>query len=113
MSYDLCFWRQDKPATEPRETYEKLAGNSPVSDVLELPTEEIFESLKITFADWECPDEHSFEKAGRAFQVHNSKYLFEFMCYGLSGEDMNKIIDVMLPFGCYLYDPQVGERFDG
>lgn len=30
----------------------------------------------------------------------------------MEGEDMNKFIDTLDEYGCPLYDPQVGERFD-
>lgn len=33
-------------------------------------------------------------------------------CYGMDGEDMNKFIDILFEYGCPLYDPQVGERYD-
>lgn len=36
------------------------------------------------------------------------------MSYDLvEGEDMNKFIDVMLQYGCLLYDALVSRHFDG
>jgi len=29
----------------------------------------------------------------------------------MSGDDMNRIVNVAIGLGCPLYDPQVGERF--
>ena len=31
---------------------------------------------------------------------------------GWTGDDANRLIDVMTGFGCPLYDPQTGERFE-
>ena len=47
------------------------------------------------------------------FQLRTTSQLVQVVCYSMEGEDMNKIIDVMLKFNCPLYDPQVGQRFDG
>lgn len=51
--------------------------------------------------------------AAGAFQLYVMPQLICANCTGMAGEDMNKIIDVLLEFNCPLYDPQVGKRFDG
>ena len=47
------------------------------------------------------------------FQLRTTSQLVQVVCYSMEGEDMNKIIDVMLKYNCPLYDPQVSQRFDG
>ena len=38
---------------------------------------------------------------------------FLILSYRLPGKVLNQFIDIGAEFGCKLYDPQVGERFEG
>ncbi len=112
MSYSLVFWNQNDDSSAPQTIYEGLQNGDKVPQVEKLPISQILQTLEQEFEDWARPDADSFEKDGSgAFQVETTPYLVEFSCYGLAAEDMNKLIDIMLPFGCSLYDPQTNERF--
>jgi hypothetical protein len=116
MSYDLAFWKY-KPGghLDHFGAYLRLSEEEAVDEVEELPISGILDRLKVVFSEgwkrldsttWHSDDEESF------FAVSTTPQLFMVECKGMAGEDMNKIIDVALGFGCALYDPQVGKRFD-
>lgn len=46
-----------------------------------------------------------------AFQIFTTSQIVRFDCYGMQGADMNILIDILLDFGCPLYDPQISTRF--
>lgn len=48
---------------------------------------------------------------GPGFDLALGPYSVTFSCYGLEGEQMNEIIDVMNRLGFQLYDGQTCERF--
>jgi len=58
------------------------------------------------WVDWQSPDE------AQSFQVEWSPTHVWITCRGLHGPDMNRLVDLAAKFGCPLYDPQTGERFD-
>ena len=114
MGYALVFWNQDGNDGAPQTIYELLQNGDKVRQVEKLPINQVLHTLEREFEDWTHPDADSFEKEGRgAFQVATTPYLVEFNCYGMLSDDMNRLIDIMLPFGCFLYDPQTNERFAG
>ncbi|MFZ1248897.1 MAG: hypothetical protein WAQ24_01085 [Candidatus Saccharimonadales bacterium] len=113
MSYSLVFWNQDNRDDDAQSTYEMLQKGSSLDYVKELPVRKILQTLEHEFREWDRPNSMSFEKDGKgAFQVTMTPHLVEFVCYGMLSEDMNMLIDIMLPFGCFLYDPQVNTRFE-
>jgi hypothetical protein len=115
MSYDLSFWKE-KPGIrlDPQETYERLSNGEQVDGLEELPTEQMLELVGIRFREgWEQLDKQTWEADSKGFQVYTTPQFFRVDCGGLTGDEMNLFIDIASEFGCPLYDPQVGERFDG
>ena len=115
MSYDLNFWRC-KPGTtlDHQRVYERLCDGQLVDGLEELPIAEIVGRIREVFSDWNRIDDVTFEAPnGGVFQVYTTLLLFRVDCYGIDQENMNKIISVANEFGCPLYDPQAGIRFDG
>ena len=90
-------------------------ANTAIFKVLEeLPIEEMLSRVKAIFAGagWTQLDELNWESAGGAFQIYTTSQFFRVDCYGMEGEDMNRFIDIASEFGCPLYDPQVGTRYE-
>jgi len=116
MGYDLNFWKQKPSAKfDPQTVYEKLCDGGRVPGLEELPIEQIMARFKEVFAKrWTQLDPLNWERkrGSGAFQVFISSQFFRVDCYGMKGEDMNTIIDIGLEFGCPLFDPQVGKRYD-
>lgn len=116
MSYDLDFWKC-KPgvALEHHATYESLSQGNYVEGLEVLPIEEMLLRLNVLFSEeWEQLDALHWESQSRgAFQIFTTPQFFRVDCYGMSGDDMNRFIDLGTEFGCPLYDPQVETRFDG
>lgn len=114
MSYDLDFWKyRPGVSLDHQETYEKLCDGQTVEGLEELPIDRMLSRLKQVFADWEQRDAETWESDNGTFQVFTTPQFFRVDCYGMEGDDMNKIIDVASEFGCPLYDPQVTTRYDG
>ena len=116
MSYDLNFWKYKSGIyLDARTTYASLCDGENVDGLENLPIEKILSRLKVLFSDgWEQLDELNWEAVNRgAFQISTTSQMFRVDCYGMSGDDMNRFIDLGTEFGCPLYDPQVGTRFDG
>lgn len=114
MSYDLDFWKQPPGSVfDPQATYERLSSGESVEGLLNLPIEMIMQKIAETFHDWVRLDDATWESAKRgSFQVYTTPQFLRVDCYGMDGEDMNTLIDIAHDFGCPLYDPQVGTRFD-
>ncbi|MAT72744.1 MAG: hypothetical protein CMJ58_24965 [Planctomycetaceae bacterium] len=114
MSYDLDFWKYRKDVSlDDQETYERLSDGQFVDGLEELPIDLMLARLKEVFASWQQVDERFWQGDSGSFEVFTTPQFFRVDCYGMDGEDMNSIIDVAAEFGCPLYDPQVGQRFDG
>jgi len=121
MSYDLNFWKYKKGVyLNNQEVYTKCCeGEETIEGLEDLPMKAIIQDVKEEFADWhieESPFDISCEnlKGEGAFIMDTTtNQCVRFDCtYSMSGEDMNRIIDVMLRYDCPLYDPQVPKRFD-
>jgi hypothetical protein len=115
MSYDLNFWRY-KPGVslDHQQVYEQLCDAVNVYGLEILPIARMIVRVHEEFEDWEKLDDVTFERADRgSFQLSTSPQFFRVDCYGMTSEDMNKFIEIANEFGCPLYDPQVGRRFDG
>ena len=116
MSLDLDFWRykQDIAHDDSRVYQTACCDGERLEDFEDLPVKEILQKIAEAFSDWEALGPSDYEKAGRgAFQISTTPQIVRFDCYGMQGEDLNRLIDVLAAFGCPLYDPQVGDRFDG
>ncbi len=47
-----------------------------------------------------------------AFQIFTIPQAVRFDCYGMQEADLNSLVDILIEFGCPLYDPQISTRFD-
>jgi hypothetical protein len=115
MSYDLDLWRY-KAGTKlaHQKVYEQLSNGVRVEGLEDLPIDKVILRVNQVFADWEKLDDVTFDGGDRGtFQVFTTSQFFRVDCSGMSGEELNKFVDIGKEFECPLYDPQVGERFDG
>jgi hypothetical protein len=115
MSYDLDFWRYKAGVKlDDERVYDALSDGQRVDGLEDLPIDEIVRRLTESFADWQKLDDATFDGGERgSFQVYTSPQFFRVDCYGMNGDEMDKFVDIGTEFGCPLYDPQVGQRFDG
>jgi hypothetical protein len=94
--------------------YSRLCAAERVEGLEDLPIERIMARVAEAFASgWERLDEWNWESAEGSFQISTTPQYFRVDCYGLTGETMNQFIDIAQEFGCKLYDPQTGVRFEG
>lgn len=115
MSVDLDFWKYKKDVKEDNQmVYEKACCDGMELDILEiLPIEDIRNRISVVFKDWTVLDKNNYEKDGYgAFSIFTTSQIVRFDCYGMYGNDMNLLMDIMLEYGCPLYDPQISVRFD-
>ncbi|MFO0843809.1 MAG: hypothetical protein U0797_15675 [Gemmataceae bacterium] len=115
MSYELVFWKQSpgNPA-DPLPIYEQLMEGEQVAGLEKLPGDRILGRVAEMFKDgWVRLDELNWERSQGAFLVELGPQHFRVDCYGLPGEVVNLFIDIGAEFGAKLFDPQVGERFEG
>jgi hypothetical protein len=115
MSYDLDFWKyKDGTRLQHQEVYERLSNGDQVDGLEPLPIPEIIAAVTSAFsAGWEHSDEETWEGGDRGtFQIFTTPQFFRFDCYGMEDQDMNRLIEIGISFGCPLYDPQVGKWYD-
>ena len=114
MSYDLNFWKYKEGAETNHQTvYEALSEGQVVEGLEAIPIEDIVQRVGSVFGgQWERLSEVGWESANGAFQLSYSSQFFRVDCNGMSGDDMNKFIDIGNEFGCPLFDPQVGKRYE-
>lgn len=111
MSYDLVFWKQRPDSTAaPREIYEALTDERRVAGLEPLHLDDIFRAIEAAFPGFQTQRAWNGGDRG-AFEFSASEFFVCFSCHGMSGDDMNTIIDIGARFGCPLYDPQVDQRF--
>ena len=117
MSMDFNFWKyKEGAAHDNKRVYESACCDGKIMDELEsLPIEEIMNKITSVFSDWEALDETHYEneKEGKgAFEIFTTPQIVRFVCYGMQETDMNALMDILIDFGCPLYDPQIETRFD-
>lgn len=117
MSADYGFWKYKSKAAahDNQRVYTLLSNGDTVVGLQELPVEKIRGRIRAVFSAWEWLDEDNCENpAGKgSFALSTTPQFVRVDCYGMAEEDRNRIFDVMTgEFGCPLYDPQIGERFD-
>jgi hypothetical protein len=114
MSYDLNFWKQQPGSIlDPQGVYERLSEGERVEGLEELPINRIMARIAETFTEgWERLDPENWESSQGSFQVSTTPQSLRVDCYGLTGEVMNLFIEIGQEFGCPLYDPQTGVRFE-
>lgn len=114
MSYDLSFWKCKNSVSESNEyIYTELSNENYLDYLEELPVEEINKDFNREFRSWKGEEEQFFEKGEEAFKLMITKQFVRADCYGVSEDNMNKIIDIMLKYDCPLYDAAINVRFDG
>jgi len=114
MGYDLNFWKYKEGVyLDNQEVYEALSNGEHVEGLESLPVQQILKDIETAFKGWNGMGSDYENKAGGAFQVFTTEQFVRFDCHGMSGDDMNKITDVLFEHECPLYDPQISQRFDG
>lgn len=117
MSYDLDFWKYKKDIyLDNQDTYEKCSDKQIVEGLEDIPIESIIKNIQQEYISWKMKESNiDFENPNGkgAFQIFTTRQFIRFDCYGMEGEDMNRIIEVMNKYNCPLYDPQVPKRYDG
>lgn len=115
MSMDLNFWKyREGVAHNNSKVYEMACCDGEIVEELEtLSINEILEKVASVFSDWTALDNNNYEKEGcGAFEIFTTSQIVRFDCYGMKESDMNLLMNILIDFGCPLYDPQISTRFD-
>ena len=115
MSMDLNFWKYKEGAVHDNNKIYELAccDGKMVDGLEELLVNEIIEKIASVFSDWTALDNNHYEKEERgAFEIFTTPQIVRFDCNGMQEADMNALMDLLIDFGCPLYDPQISTRFD-
>jgi hypothetical protein len=116
MSYDLTFWKQKPDCTAPPSSiYRELLDGRAVDGLETIPTDEFVARIHQHFPGITTDGGLTFWEGGRRgmFELYSSGQHVHLCCREMSGDDMNKFIDIAAEFDCPLYDPQDDRRFDG
>jgi hypothetical protein len=114
MSYELDFWKYKSGVTlDHQQVYERLCEGQALEGLEQLPIAQMTARLNEVFRGWAKIDDRTFESPkGGVFQLYSTPQFLRIDCYGIDADDMNRMIEVAHEFGCPLYDPQVGIRYD-
>jgi len=115
MSVDLNFWKYQKGVDLDSATvYQNACCNNKMIEGLEaLPIEDILKETAAAFPEWDCLDPYNYEREEYgSFQISTTPQTVRFDCYSMKQADMKRFSEVLSKFGCPLYDPQQGVRFD-
>lgn len=116
MSVDLNFWKyQDGVYLDHEMVYQNACcEHQSVEGVETLPVEAILGEVAAAFSDWTALDPLNYENAAGpgSFQISTTPQTVRFDCYSMEAADMKRFSAVLARFGCPLYDPQQGVRFD-
>ncbi len=115
MSVDLNFWRYQKGAfLKDEDAYQKACCDHEWVEGLELlPIEDILNETAKVFCQWTSLDPFHYEGKERgSFQISTTPQTVRFDCYSMEKAEMKRFSSVLSQFGCPLYDPQQGARFD-
>jgi hypothetical protein len=113
MSYDIDFWRYKRGVSSDHQAvYQALSAGQQVEGLEDLPLSAILARLQEVLPGWKLTDGETWESHGRIFQIYTTPQFFRVACYDLSEEEINAIIAALGEFGCPLYDPQVGKRYE-
>src|SRR4051812_36184861 len=120
MAHDLIFWRELTPRTDsPREVYNRLLADEDVEGLAVLPIDRVKRRFAEAFPGIDDQGAMmSWNGDGSYFQVtwppSPTNALIVSCGWKLlnSPDTMNRMIDVAHAFGCGLYDPQTGERYE-
>ncbi|RYD62515.1 MAG: hypothetical protein EOP84_34530 [Verrucomicrobiaceae bacterium] len=122
MSYDLYFWREERPAyLSPDEAIDRLDKEQPVDGFALFVNNAVVAVFQQEFPDIRLESHQLvWEGVDSGFEVHFTHsderhiHMITATCgYGLLDhtEILNRIIDVAHLFGCGCYDPQVRKRY--
>lgn len=108
------FWHGETADSPP--LHGLLDQERDVPGVARVDADQVLAACRAAFGAWHidgnlwiaAPDA---DGNGPGFDLGIYQHLVSFTCYGLAGDQMNQIIDVMNGLGYPLYDPQTGERF--
>lgn len=115
MSIDLNFWRvQEGLELDSALVYQRACcGQEAVEGLEVLPVEAILEETGRAFPEWTALDPRNYEGPnGGSFQISAAAQTVRFDCYSMEPADLRRFAPVLAKFGCPLYDPQLGVRFD-
>lgn len=115
MSIDLSYWKTSPGAEpDPKAVYQAACCDGREMEGLEpLPIDAILAEMENTFSKWERMDKATWEKeTGGGFQLFTTPQVLRVDGCGLSREEMARFSEMMKGYGCPLYDPQQGCRFD-
>jgi len=115
MSYDLYFWKY-KPGVvmDHQSACQRLTDGEQVEGIQQIPIDSITARIKAVFSTgWDQLDSKTYTSNKGAFQLSTSTQFFCAHCNGLPSDDMNRLIEIAAEFGCSLFDPQVGTRYNG
>lgn len=116
MSVELDFWKYQKGIyLDNKNVYRNACCDQERVEGLEdLPIEDILKETAAVFQDWDAIDRFNYEKkTGQgSFQISTTPQMVRFDCYSMKQADMKRFSAIMSKFGCPLYDPQLGVRFD-
>ncbi len=115
MSVELSFWKyQNGLYLDNEVVYQKACCDNETVEGLEyLPIESILKEIAVTFHEWTSIDQFNYErKEHGSFQISITPQIVRFDCCSMEQADMKRFSSILSKFGCQLYDPQQGVRFD-
>ncbi len=115
MSYDINFWKQGHSLDlTAEEVYAKLCSGETIDGLARLPVDEILQRLRERFPEFNPSEDFpDVELEDGNIEFGWSDYHFRFDLRGDVGSaEKNAIVDIMADYGCPMYDPQVGTRYD-
>lgn len=115
MGYDLSYWKYREGVDLPvGEVYrDACCEGLPVEGLELLPIDAILAEIDSLFGKWGRPDAATYEKeTGGSFQLFTTDRSLRVDCYGMPRQEMAKFSQIMARYGCPVYDPQQGVRFD-
>ncbi len=116
MSVDLDFWRYKDGVEHQNDiVYQTACCDGKLMESLDfLPIDQILKKISTVFSEWIIQDNgKNFEKEGHgAFEIFTTAQMVRLNCYHMQKTDINSLIDILIDFGCPLYDPQISTRFD-
>jgi hypothetical protein len=116
MPYTLAFGRDgegDNGTSDPGATYDALCDGADVHGLAELSIEKIQQKFYDAF-DSIIPriDDVAWESSADMFMLEpGRKHVFVVSGHSTNTDHYNTMIDIMKEFGCPLYDPQTGTRY--
>ena len=118
MSYELYFWKQNKSCTkDPKAIMDALNEEQLVAGLELLDKRKIYQAFidaipGIKLHETGEEDQLIYENTDdlSTFLIFGNDFYFGVEAHGVSGEMLNKIIDIAAEFKCPLYDPQQEKR---